>query len=606
MQRSFSFIKTTALAALMLPLVLFQSCTEEQPEYHGAVSEGFLDLDFIIGETKAAISPDGTGSFTEGDKIGLYVQGDNGLSYQELTFSGTEWTPMLRRSDFGDGKLVLSAHYPSCGEDADPTSHVLEITPDQRGNAMQEQDILVSQAELESGEYKTEMRFSHALHRLDISLDGLQDEPEVYVRSMTSGSINLLTGEAVAEGDDFQWITPYEAASGSYLAIIIPQSAEPYRDGDGLVKVSAGGKDYTYMAPATTQEGAGLEYFETGKKTTVNLTFKEGNPDLAGKCLWVKGLDVPDFPGDDKIPTRQPYEVYGLPSGEWFRYSYTFEEMQYLTWKEGCGWYDCNKSNGYTEDDGNMCWAASASNLLIWWMNMNKNYIQAYDADYGSSVSTESGTIRRPSYDFLPLYPNGTDGVVNRAEVFEFFKAHFPNMGNNEDYGVNWFITGAFLGSDINGFKGFFNEVFTRSDKLTASTRNKPDGDMFNTFVTDALLSGKALGFDVYDIAGKGTGNHAMTVWGVEYDESGRIAYIYYCDNNMADQDPNGAAMVRKQIVYEKDENTGLECTYLKKLEPKEPLYETGKFLITNVISVDLGRDLWKKKYPLVKDNEND
>lgn len=605
MQRIFSFLKAAVLLAFILPFVSLQSCTREHPVSPEPVSEGFLDLSFVIAGTKAEISADGTGSFTEGDRIGIYIQGDNGLSYQELTFSGAGWTPKLKRSDYGEGRLELSAHYPAAGEEASPSSHTLEIALDQRGDAFQPQDILVSQAELEAGDYKAEMRFRHALHRIDISLDGLQEEPAVYVRSITSGSIDLLTGDASADGNAFQWITPYEGDTGSYMAIIIPQPAEPYRDGDGLVKVSAGGKDYIYQAPSATQEGADLLYFESGKQTTVNLVFKEGNPDLSGKCLWVNGVDAPDFPGVDNIPTYQPYQVYGLPDGEWFRYSYTFEEMQYLTWKEGCGWYDCNKSNGYTEDDFNMCWAATASNLLIWWMNMNRDYIQAYDQAYGSSVVTESGIIERPSYDFLPLYPDGTDGVVNRSEVFDFFKAHFPNMGNSEEFGVNWFISGAFLGADINGFNGFFHEVFSKTDNLAAATRNKPNGDIFNSFVTDALLSGKALAFDVYDIAGKGTGNHAMTVWGVEYDESGRIAYIYYCDNNMADQDPNGAAITRKQIVSEKD-NTGAECTYLKKLEPEEPLYETGKFLITKVISIDLGRDLWKKKFPGVMAGSQD
>ena len=90
-----------------------------------------------------------------------------------------------------------------------------------------------------------------------------------------------------------------------------------------------------------------------------------------------------------------------------------------------------------------------------------------------------------------------------------------------------------------------------------------------------------------------------MTAWGVEYDEAGDIAYIYYCDNNSADQDPNGAVIIRQQIVYAVD-IYGKECTYLQQLKPEDSDTRVGKFLITSVFSADLGRDIWKKKYPNV------
>ena len=241
---------------------------------------------------------------------------------------------------------------------------------------------------------------------------------------------------------------------------------------------------------------------------------------------------------------------------------------------------------------------------------MNKEYLAAYDKDYGSSVTTGSGTFKRPSYEFKPLYPNGVgnwDGslpepnnvTVNRPEVFQFFKDHFPNFGNDDPKGVEWFFTGAYLGGDINGFKGFFSEVFTRNNALTARSPHNPDREQFNAFVTDALLNKRAIGLNVFDVAGPKTGNHAMTAWGVEYDEAGDIAYIYYCDNNSADQDPNGAVIIRQQIVYAVD-SYGKECTYLQQLKPEAPDTRVGKFLITSVFSADLGRDIWKKKYPNV------
>ena len=481
---------------------------------------------------------------------------------------------------------------------------------DQTGDGFYNSDLLFSKTVVESGVYKADMNFGHALHRIRIFLSGSMTSPEVKVRSLTQGYFNLLTGEAEVRGTDFRWITPSKDGEGNFTAVIIPQSAIPYRDDDGLLQIVAEGKTTYFKAPEKTEENNDLTFFESGKQISINLTLRPGNPELAGKTLWVYGLNVPDFPGKENLPTYKLGNKYGLPKGQWLRYDNRYYEEQYLTWAEGCGWYDCNKSHGNYEDDSQMCWAASASNVVSWWMCMNKEYLAAYDVDYGSSVTTGSGTFERPSYAFKPLYPDGVgnwDGslpepdyvTVNRSEVFQFFKDHFPNFGNDDPKGVEWFFTGAYLGSDINGFKGFLPEVFTKNNALTARSSHKPNREQFNTFVTDALLNKRAIGLNVFDVAGPKTGNHAMTAWGVEYDEAGDIAYIYYCDNNFAEQDPNGAVIIRQQIVYAVDDY-GNECTYLQQLKPEDPDTRVGKFLITSVFSADLGRDIWKSKYPNV------
>ena len=175
--------------------------------------------------------------------------------------------------------------------------------------------------------------------------------------------------------------------------MIIPQSAIPYRDDDGLLQIVAEGKTAYFNAPEKTEENNDLTFFESGKQISINLTLKPGNPELAEKTLWVYGLNVPDFPGKENLPTYKLGNKYGLPEGQWLRYDNRYYEEQYLTWAEGCGWYDCNKSHGNYEDDSQMCWAASASNVVSWWMCLNKEYLAAYDRDYGSSVTTGSSLI---------------------------------------------------------------------------------------------------------------------------------------------------------------------------------------------------------------------
>lgn len=64
--------------------------------------------------------------------------------------------------------------------------------------------------------------------------------------------MNLLTGEAEVSDGEFGWIVPSQNNDGSLEAVIYPQEAAPYRDGDGvLLRVTAGGKVYDFKAPQT-------------------------------------------------------------------------------------------------------------------------------------------------------------------------------------------------------------------------------------------------------------------------------------------------------------------------------------------------------------------
>lgn len=441
------------------------------------------------------------------------------------------------------------------------------------------------------------MTFRHIFHRLRIGLTGTADNIEIAVRSRLNCTVNLLTGESALLPDaEIQWITPQKTSDGAYLAIICPQPATDYKDESGLIRLTGNGKEAIFKAPERLSDGSVLSSFEAGKQTEITLNVETGKPDLANKTLWVYGVNAPDFPGKENIPTFPPYTKV-FPAGEWFRYNYTFSEEQHLTWKEGCNWFDCNKSENYDENDRNLCWAASASNLIIWWLVNNRPYIEAYDKEYGSSVTAGSITVQRPSDEFKPLYSNGT---VNRAPVFEFFKTWFPDRGSWNSAGVNWFMNGNrknLLTPKLNDFPGFFHEVFQTTDNIATDSNRQPNREQFNDFMIDALLNKKAIGFNVYDIAGTGTGNHAMVIWGAEFDETGTVSHIYYCDNNKSDQDANGAIIARVQVIYENN------ATYFKELDNEDGMIKKN-YPITCLCSVDLRHDIWKQKYPNVIINE--
>ena len=107
------FAKTGFSLLVCLVSVLSVSCDADSSV---AVSDdrndGYLQLEFSRDMTRADIGNDGSGSFSAGDVVGLYIDNGDNVEYRELTYDGSEWLPRLERSEFGFGELVLSAQIP--------------------------------------------------------------------------------------------------------------------------------------------------------------------------------------------------------------------------------------------------------------------------------------------------------------------------------------------------------------------------------------------------------------------------------------------------------------------------------------------------------------
>lgn len=186
MAKCFSMFKDiyTGIFISILSLFFFSCSSEFQDNYQDRNNE-YLDIVFSKEETRADLASDGSGGFTEGDKVGLYIQGDKGLSYRELTYSGGQWMPRLKRSDFGEGPISLSAHYPATGEQQNSEAYQLNMALDQTGDGFNSSDLLFSKTVVGSGVYKADMNFGHALHRIRVFLSGSVTSPEIKVRSLT-------------------------------------------------------------------------------------------------------------------------------------------------------------------------------------------------------------------------------------------------------------------------------------------------------------------------------------------------------------------------------------------------------------------------------------
>lgn len=547
-RQCFTHCLVTAILAFSL-----QSCSKsdnygQKPQD----DDGYLHLTFTKSETKASINSDGSGEFTNGDRIGLFVSDGTINSYRELTLDNGEWTPALRRSEFGDGTLTLSAHYPVMA-DGSMTSCTVDMPSD---------DILFSQEVIAEGENSAAMTFRHAMHRLKIELQGSTSGVSLSVRTLASGTFDMLTGTVQPDnGGQYEWIAPDKESNTEYSIIILPQSAVPYRDEDGLVKISANGKESIFKAPSELSDGKSLEYFEAGKETTIKLSIKPetggGDNEWAGKKMWVYGIVPPE-------------------DGEWVQLYPGVETTYYLSWKKDYGWYDCNKQNPSAKPggipDGNLCWAASASNLMHWWIDRNMEYVEKY-------------AYNGPDYSYPLDKPQESD-------IFQCFIDSFTDYAGYTDAGANWFIHG--YTPSLPSLKypenhgGYFKDVFPAGTKLSQNygglSKNR-----FNDVIKDALQNRKGLGVNLGDIQN----SHAVTIWGAEFDSEGYVSYIYVADNNDRNQfEIWGVGCIRYEIVYVDLEEGGSTTHF------KYGLIDFDKsYPINRLVTLDLGQQYWEQYY---------
>jgi hypothetical protein len=230
----------------------------------------------------------------------------------------------------------------------------------------------------------------------------------------------------------------------------------------------------------------------------------------AGKVVWTHGLT-------------------GMPDPQMWEYAYlTPSKVRGLKWNKAYGWFDCNKKDVWGEQpnsDNNLCWAASVSNIIYWWLEQNKEYVNRF------------------GYDGPSRYNGSLD-----CEVFDFYKKNFSNTGNNVAAALNWFFTGKFL----NGAKqeaGFFKEVLGENCSVCETCQSFRY--RFTEIIKEALSGQKAIGC----AHSFGRQTHAINIWGAEFDSQGEITYLYITDNNDTDLENNldngtltKAGMIRKPI----------------------------------------------------------
>ena len=225
------------------------------------------------------------------------------------------------------------------------------------------------------------------------------------------------------------------------------------------------------------------------------------------------------------------------------------------------GWYDVNKvGNGQTNGDINMCWAASASNIIEWWQD---RYREA-----GFSLPEGAVTGAGETYElalmelFHSEWDNSRGGHVHHA-VHWYFEGKnickeaaagsqaqplsessggyyssvwaeiYPHIYHEYDY-LGGLYTGLYAG-EFNNYYLWGNGV----QGLSSEERLR----IFSAYVVDAVRRGVP-SLSIALAANLGSLHHATTLWGYEIDNAtGLLTRVWITDSDDMTREPKSAVL---------------------------------------------------------------
>ena len=243
-------------------------------------------------------------------------------------------------------------------------------------------------------------------------------------------------------------------------------------------------------------------------------------------ALFVKGVHIPNLKSTEE-------------GGDFIEK----EDSAYFTrvarFVRGQGYYDTNKArNGENKDvDRNLCFATTASNVLHWYLQENREKIQAYIDLHGDEIR-RVGQKNYSLQDFL----NQSDPDQWNSLIFDYFKLIYGHRENGFKTGplVDLFINGYTPEKLVNSEEDF-KTMDERGGFLYGVLGKKLQSDItgslrftFSTDVKERLSTGHALCIS-YSF---GKYSHVVSLWGADFDESGNLAGIYVTDSD--DQDETG------------------------------------------------------------------
>lgn len=475
-----------------------------------------------IQNSRVQMSQGGTGKFSDADRITMFISTDgSSSSAYELTYTNAGWTPQLSWDAIQADRASFVAVYPVV---KDMTSYITvhSVANDQRStDAFLSSDLLTAKTTAQRGE-QIKLDFYHKMHRVVVHLGSKNEaftEQELASATLTMKAyrqiaFNPRTTDLGEVTGTQETITFQQVSGTTFQAIVCPQTIFPAWRNEGWIEIKIGKQKLVYKAPETLNGGITFEQLESGKQVTFNITLDKSSTEGGGdevdwrnKTCWVYGVK--------NIPPINQWGYYLWPQKD--ENGKPKNEVFALEWKREYGWYDCNKKDpvASTYNDSQLCWAATCSNMIYWWLEHN------------------AANLKRFGYQGPITYNNDLD-----CEVFQYFKDHFTDNGLHIDIGLDWFFCGISIPSGNNAqptrpHDGFFKDVL----KAPLTEKTSIGGYNLSKTLKKAFLEKKAVGMSV--ILNSYTAAHAITIWGAGFDENGEVNVLYVVENNDKDSNTN-------------------------------------------------------------------
>ena len=190
--------------------------------------------------------------------------------------------------------------------------------------------------------------------------------------------------------------------------------------------------------------------------------------------------------------------------------------VDYFGYEEfGGTWCDAEKSPSNTEDDM-MCWAAAASNMLVW-------------TGWSSPVSE------------------------NTDDIFAYYQDHWTDEGGMMQYGWDWWFDGMnpsqgwsdWSHVDVPG-GGFWDPPYDFNDYYHKTSQNS----LAASAIADYLHAGYGVTLGIY-----GSGGHAISCWGYKYDEdTGDLLGVWVSDSDNSKYQENPSDLL---LYFDLEESGG-------------------------------------------------
>ena len=332
-----------------------------------------------------------------------------------------------------------------------------------------------------------------------------------------------------------------------------------------------------------------------GKEVEVRILQKRNeHPEIHYR--WVKGIDEPPAGQTEKMPIIHN----STPTGNYYEQPYVFK------WNETTqtNFYNARKLSKLRRDgfpsnyfmvtetinntprqgtDLSQCWAKTASNMLHWWFEQNKTYIEQYKTK--SNIAPNSLLYRHNYVRNLPDEREGEKSdIANNFRIY----THDKDRGGYIEDALTWYLYKRDSQKDLGSIHpALFNDVFT-FDTRPISTERCETKKEFERIMNEAFDKGRAIGLFWKGFHGKKLYQHAVTCWGAAYDGEDNIVCLYIAESNLT-----GAALYPYGVHYhgniydEPEQNrTYMYNYYLSRLE---------NIYVDSITTLDLGEAQWKE-----------